>query len=177
MEKVNYYQLLPCDDYEIINREILAFVLKYNIVEDSRQFWNPVSVVDFIRACPLFSSWAKKEKVQIKTLSVTLGFINNCCLAHVDTPPARFKLSWPVLNSTNTYNRWFSPNEGAVNEINNYGGITYFNENELTELDRVCVERPMIIDAGTIHDVWVDGNIVPPRIGLQCQLINEPIKL
>jgi hypothetical protein len=177
MEKVNYYRPVSCDNYKKINQEILAFIFKYNIVEDSRQFWNPVPVVDFIRSCPLFFAWTKKEKVQIKTLSVTLGFINKCCMAHTDTPPARFKLSWPVLNTENTYNRWFSANQGTVGEINSYGGTAYFNENELTELDRVCVDRPMLIDAGVIHDVWVDGNIVAPRIGLQCQLINEPDKL
>jgi hypothetical protein len=177
MEKVTYYQHLPCDNYEEINREVLAFILKYNIVEDSRAFWNPVSVVDFIRACPKFDAWTRENNVRIKTLSVTLGFINRCCLAHTDTPPARFKLSWPVLNTSNTYNRWFSAPDTATKELNSYGGTVYFVEEELTELDRVCVDRPMIIDAGVIHDVWVDGNIIAPRIGLQCQLIKEPAHL
>lgn len=177
MEKINYYKFLPCDNYDEINKEILTFIFRYNIADNSRQFWNPVSVVDFIKSCPKFAKWAIKEKVQIKTLSVTLGYINRCCLAHTDTPPARFKLSWPVLNTNNTYNRWFSAPSNATKEINSYGEATYFNEDELTELDRVCVKKPMIIDAGTIHDVWVDGDIVPPRIGLQCQLINEPNQL
>ena len=177
MGKINYYQHLPCDNYEEINNEVWAFIFKHNIVDDSRQFWNPVSVTDFIRACPKFAAWTKQNKVQIKTLSVTLGFISRCCIAHTDTPPARFKLSWPVMNTANTYNRWFSAPDTATKEVNEYGGTTYFVDEELTELDRVRVDCPMLIDAGTIHDVWVDGQIVSPRVGLQCQLVKEPKEL
>jgi hypothetical protein len=177
MGQIKYYKHLPCDNYNKINQEILAFVFRYNIAQDSQQFWNPIAVVDFLKECPLFAEWTKQTGVRIKTLSVTLGFINRCCIAHTDTLPARFKLSWPVMNTTNTYNRWFSAPDTATKEINSYGGITYLVDEELTELDRVCVDRPMIIDAGTIHDVWVDGQIIAPRIGLQCQLIKEPKEL
>jgi hypothetical protein len=177
MGQVNYYKHVPCENYNSINKEIVEFISKFNIIEHHRQFWNPISVVDFLRACPQFADWAKQQDVRIKTLSVTLGFINRCCIAHTDTPPARFKLSWPVMNTDNTYNRWFSAPDTATKEVNDYGGITYLVDSELIELDRVCVDRPMIIDAGTIHDVWVDGTIVPPRVGLQCQLVKEPKEL
>lgn len=177
MEQINYYRYVPCKNYNEINLEIQAFVSQFNIVENSRQFWNPVSVVDFLRACPLFATWAAEQGVRIKTLSVTVGTVNRCCTAHTDTPPARFKLSWPVINTANTYNRWFDAPVHATKEINSYGGTNYLNDQELTELDRVCVDRPMIINAGVIHDVWVDGQIVIPRVGLQCQLMQEPKKL
>ena len=177
MGKVNYYQYVPCNNYDQINQEIREFVLKFNIVQDSKQFWNPISVVDFLRACPLFANWTQQQDVLIKTLSITVGHINRCCTAHTDTPPARFKLSWPVMNTANTYNRWFRAPVHAAKEINAHGGTCYLVDEELTELDRVCVDRPMIIDAGTIHDVWVDGQIVAPRVGLQCQLLHEPKQL
>jgi hypothetical protein len=174
---MNYYRHVPCDNYEDINQEIRQFVFQFNIVQESRQFWNPVPVVDFLRACPLFAKWAAEQGVRIKTLSVTVGTVDRCCTAHTDTPPARFKLSWPVMNTANTYNRWFDAPAHATKEINLYGGTNYLIDQELTELDRVCVDRPMIIDAGTIHDVWVDGEIISPRLGLQCQLMQEPTEL
>jgi hypothetical protein len=177
METVNYYKYLSCDNYNEINQEILTFLFRFNIIQDSCQFWNPVSVVDFLRTCPLFGEWARQQGVRIKTLSVTVGLFNRCCTAHIDTPPARFKLSWPVMNTANTYNRWFSSSQHATTEINAHSGTSYLIEEELTELARVCVDRPMLIDAGTIHDVWVDGQIVSPRVGLQCQLVKEPASL
>lgn len=175
---MNYYKELPCDNYEAINDEILKFVLPNFNIEHPDDFWNPISVVDFVRHTPLFQQWLRQQGIKIKTLAVTIGTHPNCCLTHVDTPPAVYKLSWPIQNTKTTWNRWFVPTtENCDIEINHWGGRRYTNMSQLKEIARKRVDNPMIIHAGIPHDVWFEPDSKFPRLGLQCQLMKEPDQL
>jgi len=104
-----------------------------------------------------------------------MGFNTACCGIHIDTPPAVNKLSWPILNTKNTYNRWFAAKSSLVSiKINELGGQSYLNAHELEEIGRMEVVDPCIINAGIPHDVWFTEPAVFPRIGLQCMLFQEP---
>lgn len=179
MEKqINYLRILPCDKYQEINQEILNYLHSINILDSDQGFWNPIPVVDFLKNNKLFLEWLNQTGLKIKTLAVTIGHNINCCGPHIDTPPARFKLSWPILNTEYSYNRWFEEaKENCNKHINTLGGVNYLNVDELRELFCAPVIYPAIIDAGTIHDVWYKEPGQFPRIGLQCQLVNEPKEL
>ena len=174
---MNYYKKLQCDNYADINKEILCHVSGVIDVDVVTSFWNPINVVDFVRATPLFQSWLRSQKLQIKALAVTVGTHINCCGPHRDTPPARFKLSWPIQNSETTFNRFFQSTDTSKTEINNLGGVTYLDSNGLKELDRMRVDAPALIDAQQPHDVWFEPESKFPRLGLQCQLMKEPEQL
>ena len=174
---MNYYKKLSCYNYEEINQEILSHVMTVLDVDNTPSFWNPIPVVDFVRATPLFQIWLKAQKLQIKALAVTVGTHKDCCGPHQDTPPARFKLSWPIRNSETTFNRFFKSNNDCKTDINELGGITYPNINDLIEVDRMRVDLPALIDAQQPHDVWFEPQSKFPRLGLQCQLMKEPEQL
>ena len=79
-----------------------------------------------------------------------------------------------MLNTQTTWNRFYISKKDAQSPvINNLGGESWQYQ-DLQEVDRVKVEKPMLIDAGTIHDVWCEPGTSFPRLGLQMQLINEP---
>lgn len=172
----NYYRELDCPDYQSINLEIIEWVTKHNIVDQAKVFWNPVSTVDFMKSNKKFSMWCLDQNLKIQNIVVTVFKENDRLLRpHIDTPPARFKLSWPVLNADHTWNRWYQTcQETADCVINPYGGVSYTDRSQLIEIARRKLTGPALIDAGIMHDVELADDQVYPRIGLQCQIFNEP---
>ena len=171
------YQELICENYHEINNEIKSWIWSQEI-QDSNCFWNPVDTYMLSRNCSLFVEWCKSSSIFIKSIAVTVGHGPDCCGAHVDTPPARYKLSWPVLNTADTWNCWYKPNcDDPKTQVNKLGGTSFLNPDQLTEIYRREVITPAIIDAGTIHDVTAGPNAQWPRIVLQCQLFKEPNNL
>lgn len=168
---MHLFKELPCQNYDAINQQLLDWVNNTTLVE-SNNFWNPVEVKEILSSCPLFKQWLVDNKLLIKAVAVTVGKSVTCCGPHIDTQPARYKLSWPILNTKNTFNRWYKIIDESKYTINNLGGKIYSLDN-LEEIASNEVLRPMIIDAGVVHDVYIiDG--VFPRLGLQCQLFKEP---
>lgn len=172
---MNCYKKLTCVDYQEINQEILTYITTVIDIDNVTAFWNPLPVVEFVRATPLFQTWLKAQNLQIKALAVTVGTHKDCCGPHQDTPPAKFKLSWPILNTETTWNCWFQElNNNCTVTINHLGGKQYLDTTQLQEIDRMRVDAPAIINVGIPHDVWFEENSQFPRLGLQCQLLKEP---
>ena len=171
---MNYYKILECKNYQEINQELIDFVIKNNL-GSSVNFWNPVDIKELYKACQLFKQWIIDTKIPIKSVAVTVGNKISCCGPHVDTPPARYKLSWPILNTQQTFNRWYKIKDETIYKINELGG-KFYNIDNLEEIESIEVLAPMIIDAGIPHDVYIKEEKFP-RLGLQCQLFKEPDSL
>lgn len=169
------YKKLACHNLDAINQQILDYIQTLNF--ESGVFWNPVSTADFVRANPLLTEWLMQNHLPVKSIAITRGVDANCCSAHTDTPPSRFKLSWPVHNTEHTWNRWFRADPDAPVQTNHLGGIAYPDYRTLVEIDRMRVDSPAIIATGVPHDVWCEPQAQFPRWGLQCQLFNEPTAL
>lgn len=169
------FKLLTCENYKEINQQILQFVNQKNLVDTAEHFWNPIDAVEFLRSVTLFHPWLLKHDLKLHSVAVTIGKKLDCCGIHTDTPPAVNKLSWPVLNTTGTFNRWYRVLvENPKIQINELGGKSYLDVNELEEIGRMEVVSPCIINAGIPHDVWIQEPARFPRIGLQCMLFKEP---
>lgn len=166
------YKKLNCGNLQQINQEILGYIQRMKFEHDS--FWNPIDILDFMKHTPLFTTWYLDNQLPLKSIAITRGLHANCCGPHTDTPPARYKLSWPILNTEHTWNRWFQAPPDAPTEVNALGGITYLDPGSLVEIDRMRVDSPAIISTGVPHDVWFEPEAKFPRWGLQCQLFLEP---
>ena len=176
--EINLYRTLECSDYTKINQAIIEHINSLNIIDHADSFWNPIDVIGLLKSAPLFLNWLNKHNLKIKAVAVTIGKKVDCCGIHIDTPPARYKLSWPVLNTEQSYNRWFKEVGVCKTSTNELGGKTYLSDNGLEEIARRTLSGPAIIDAGIPHDVqFFTETPTWPRIGLQCQLINEPKSL
>lgn len=172
------YKILPCDNYTEINNQIKQYIESTGIVAVTNNFWNVLPTVEFIQAVPLFQEWTQTIGIRIKSLALTVGRTPSCCSIHIDTPPAVFKLSWPITNTANTFNRWFKPIvETPDIRINELGGQDLLNINQFEEIEKKELLSPCIINAGVPHDVWVNEHAQYPRLGLQCQLFKEPTSL
>lgn len=176
---MNCYRTLRCDNYDNINQQIKDYVQSLDFYCSTTSFWNPINVVDLLKSTPLFYQWLVESDLKIKSVAVTIGKQINCCVPHIDTPPARYKLSWPILNTENSYNTWYREIVSQCDtRINRWGGIQYLNINDLEPIKHVFVNEPMIIDAGIPHDVqFITETPTWPRVSLQCQFVNEPLTL
>ena len=131
--------------------------------------------MEFIKSNPEFYKWLTGLGLKLHSLALTLGKHKDCCGAHTDAPPAVYKLSWPIENTSNTFNRWFIPSvDNPSCYIKEGGGSKFTNPEELQEVARREVTSPCIINASIIHDVWCNDQAVFPRLGLQCMLFEEP---
>jgi hypothetical protein len=176
MAQVIYYKKLICNNYNDINQQVIDFINHHDLSNRKEQFWNPIIVTEFVRATPLLQQWLLDLDLRIKTVAVTVGHDIKCCGAHVDTPPAIYKLSWPVANTQHSFNRWFREiNNNCTVCTNELGGRIYLDYNDLEEVDRMRVDGPAIINVGQPHDVWFEDGSQFPRIGLQCQFLKEPM--
>lgn len=172
-----YFKKLHCDKFSEINQEMLSYIQSTGLIDHSKAFWNTVPVFEFMKHTPLFVNWLLQNRMPIKSIAVTIGHNENCCGPHIDTPPSIYKLSWPVLNTEFTFNRWFKEVGSCDKIINDLGGIVYTDPTQLEEVDRTRVDSPAIISTGVPHDVWIETLGHWPRIGLQCQFVNEPKQL
>jgi hypothetical protein len=178
VEKMTFFKRVPCENYQEINTEILAYLNKHNLIDTATVFWNPISLTELFYATPLFLNWTRQNNLKLHSIALTVARRTDALKIHCDTPPARYKLSWPILNTKNTFNRWYSYKVlTPTTEINQLGGTMYSNPNELEEIERMEVIQPSIIDAGIPHDIMFESPIVFPRVGFQCQLFNEPNSL
>jgi hypothetical protein len=172
------FKSLPCDNYIEINNQIKTYIESTRIVDTTTEFWNTLSTVEFVKATPLFRQWMSSQGLHLHSLALTVGRDAGCCNMHTDTPPAKFKLSWPIQNTAHTYNRWFrSLVESPVAATNLLGGTAFTELTQFEEIARMEVTGPCIIHARIPHDVWTDGTAQWPRLGLQCMLFNEPEEL
>lgn len=169
------YKKLACSNLSVINQEILEYIQIQKFQAGS--FWNPVDILDFIKATPAFTTWWLDNQLPIKSVAITCGTKIDCCLPHTDTPPSRYKLSWPVLNTEHTWNRWFQPLPSSPKQVNTLGGISYTDPTAMIEIDRMRVDSPALITTDVPHDVWFEPEAQFPRWGLQCQLFTEPAHL
>lgn len=176
---MNYWKELDCNNYVNINQEILSWIERQPFVKETNEFWNQIDTKDLINSCPLFKQWLLDQKLYVKSIAVTYGTHVNCCGVHIDTPPAKFKLSWPVKNTKGTWNRWFKETGSSEKFVNYNGGTSFKDLSGLEEIARNELLVPCIIDAGIPHDVWYPDTTIPifPRIGLQGHLIKEPSSL
>jgi hypothetical protein len=173
-----FYKKLACKNYNEINQQILKYVESKNLHVTSKCFWNPVDALEFVKSVPLFYAWLRQHNLKLHTVAVTVGNNVNCCGIHIDTPPAVNKLSWPVMNTKNTFNRWFRSRVDAPQTYDNLlGGRSYLDTNELEQIGQMEVIDPCVINAGIPHDVWFpDPDLaVFPRLGLQCKILPEPV--
>lgn len=171
-DRVHLFKYLDCDDLDPINQEILDWISQTSWPQD--QFWNPINTTDFIRSNKAFTTWLLANNLPVKSIAVTHGVNADCCGPHTDTPPSTVKLSWPVLNTQHTWNRWFQADAQTPVEINHLGGTSYLDTRHLIEIGRMRVDKPALIRTNIPHDVWCSPDAEFPRWGLQCQLFEEP---
>jgi hypothetical protein len=173
-----YYKRLDCVNYNEINEQILNYIESINAIENSKEFWNPLATLDFVKSTPLLIRWMGTLNLRLHSVALTVAKSTKSFPApHIDTPPAKIKLSWPILNCHSTFNNFYKIKK-ELSECNvynnNLGGTLFHDLNDLEIADSMQLLGPALIDAGQPHDIVCKEDSQFPRLGLQIHLWKEP---
>ena len=176
---------LNCDSLSIIQQKTIKFLENFTDTFSSppEQFWNKINTVDFVKYCPELIQYCNTLNLKVKEISFT--YSTSDCLLHIDELPVVAKINFPILNTENTYNQWYSIPSALFDQypptVNHFGSKYYsFNGIDLTQcqlLDETILDAPIVFNSQIPHLVKMLPNAKFPRIVLAVMFLKEPLHL
>jgi hypothetical protein len=202
------FKVLECKDYAAIKEELLSYINEFTdlltknpFAEDYDQnnpvkYPNFVDTIHFVKHNPKTIAWFKSLKLVMRDVYFTLtwytdedSFTVSPCKLHIDKPPVKWKMNFPVLNMEPTSVRFFKSkdidldiqsivrrNGNPESKDNDNYGLPY-SQFELDTLHRFDKNEPIIMNGQIPHDVGVHDAVKYPRIGIQFMFFPEPTHL
>jgi hypothetical protein len=150
---------------------------------DDLSLWNKLNTAEYVRAVPELVEWTRSLGLRIREVSITVCNNNKNVGLHVDELPVTAKINFPILNTANTYNEWYSvPREifDTVDPIVNKFGNTYYDL-ESIDLDKCEMVgkfellQPVVFNSQVPHSIRMQSAEHFPRLVLACTFFEEPI--
>ena len=194
------YKILPCENYDAINAEILKFLKQHTelLTTVPRLYANFIDLKKFTFFCPLIVDWAKNLNMRIRDAYFSFcqdrgknfgEYGDSPCHIHLDKPPVHWKINWPVLNMEGSCVRFFQLKDRKKNilDLVERKGDPNSKDNDVYSLDYNYFQetyrhdfrknQPIIMDGLVPHDVGLYDDAKFPRIGIQMMLVKEPVHL
>lgn len=178
-----YYQL-PCNNLEEIQKEVLGWI-KLNNPEIlySNSLWNKIDTVDLLHSSPALISYCQTLNLKIREVALTIINEKNSVDLHIDELPITAKINIPILNTSNTLNRWYNipPELLSITTptINEFGKKFYIFKNvdykKLELLGELELLAPVVFNSQIAHNIILGERAVFPRIVLACTFFKEPL--
>ena len=178
-----YYEL-PYNNTEIISVQVLDYPKHQTslLVDKPKIPWNFLDRNTVLDACPELLAFFKLHKLVPRDISVTICYED--LELHYDAPPVVAKINFPVLNTANSVNRWYtisdadyaslpwvSDGQGSLHE-----DIKSLSKEKLIIFDEYSgMTSPIVFHSRIPHEVILLENATTPRIVLSCTFHNEPI--
>ncbi len=104
---------------------------------------------------------------------------------HIDELPVTAKINIPILNTENTFNRWYEiPAEllAATQPVINEFGKKYYtfknvDYSKLRLLGEIELLTPVVFNSQIAHNIVLGEDCRFPRIVLSCTFFKEPLYL
>jgi len=102
---------------------------------------------------------------------------------HIDEPPVTAKINIPIVNTKNSFNRWYKVPGRIMKEtapiINEFGQKYYLfkdvDYSELELIDELELTGPAVFNSQIAHTIFVNKDCILPRLVLACTFFNEPL--
>jgi hypothetical protein len=181
-----YHQLdCPDDLQKTISEKTVDFLkVKYDILNLKKpSLWNKLDTVEFVRAVPELLQYFKTFNLQLRELAFTLCVNDqNACL-HIDELPVTAKINFPILNTRNSLNLWYSvPDElmSQVKPIINRFGSAYYDLRDIDlgqcqQIASVEILKPVVFNSQLPHMIDMSKCQSFPRVVLTCMFFKEPV--
>lgn len=151
------YVGLPCDNIEIISKQIYQFLKeKTNILDTTIYGWHFINCKDLLDSAPELFDYFKKSKLVPRHAAVTIITDDTHLGRHIDEKPVIAKINFPVSNTTGWANRW------------------YVNDELIAEL--LDMMQPIVFNSQIEHSVEKTTATEVPRIVASFTFYNEPLK-
>jgi hypothetical protein len=178
------YHALSCDNLQEIQKEVLSWIeLKKPEVLHSNSLWNKIDSIDLLRSAPSLTGYCQTLRLKIREVALTIINRNNDANLHIDELPVTAKINIPILNTRNSYNRWYEIPEELLSAtppiLNEFGKKYYEFKNvdykKLKLLGEIELLQPVVFNSQLAHNIVLTDQSVFPRIVLSCTFFKEPL--
>tara|TARA_R110000868_G_scaffold301389_1_gene561858 strand:+ start:451 stop:1011 length:561 start_codon:yes stop_codon:yes gene_type:complete len=178
------YHCLPCNNLKEIQQQVVAWIQSKNpAVLHSNSLWNKTDTVDLLRATPALIKYCESLDLKIREVALTIINQRRGANLHIDELPVTAKINIPILNTRNSFNRWYEISEkilSVTEPIINKFGKKYYNFKNidyttLKLLGEVELLTPVVFNSQIAHNIVMGEDCLFPRIVLACTFFNEPL--
>jgi hypothetical protein len=147
------YVELPCDNVEIISKQIYQFIKeKTNILNTTTYGWHFIDCNRLLESAPDLSNYFKTNKLVPRHAAVTIITDNTHLPRHIDEKPVVAKINFPVINTNGWANRWFN-GEQIIAELLDMDLPIVFNSQIEHSVDKTTATKlPRIVASFTFHN-------------------------
>ena len=179
------YHKLECDNLSQIQDQVMDWIRSTNPgLLDSTTLWNKVHTADLVQSTPALVDYCKSMGLIIREVALTIINKQQDEELHIDELPITAKINIPILNTQNSYNRWYKVSEELLAntqpEINLFGKKYYTFTNvdysKLKLLGELELIHPVVFDSQIAHNIVIEKECTFPRIVLSCTFFKEPLR-
>jgi len=177
---------LTCHSLSEIQQQVLLWIQSKNpAVLTSNRLWNKINTSDLVRSCPALIQYCQSLDLKIREVALTIVNAKEDADLHIDELPVTAKINIPILNTENTFNRWYEiPAEllAATQPVINEFGKKYYtfknvDYSKLTLLGEIELLTPVVFNSQIAHNIVLGKDCRFPRIVLSCTFFKEPLYL
>jgi hypothetical protein len=178
------YHPLACHSLSEIQQQVLLWIGSKNpAVLNSNRLWNKINTADLVKSCPALIQYYRLLNLKIREVSLTIVNEKEDADLHIDELPVTAKINIPILNTENTFNRWYEiPAEllAATSPVINKFGKKYYtfkniDYSKLQLLGEIELLTPIVFNSQIAHNIVLGKDCCFPRIVLSCTFFNEPL--
>lgn len=147
------YHILDCDNLVSIQQETLLWLDSHQELFETKEFWNKIDYVDFIRNSPSLMQYINSLGLKLRECAILIGYEDGVP-KHTDEGPIIAKINIPVLNTQDTYTEWYN-DQGE-------------------QIARVEIDQPIVFNSSIAHQVVMGKQARTPRIMLACMFYKDP---
>ena len=175
---------LICHSLTEIQQQVLLWIRSKNpAVLTSNRLWNKIATVDLVKSCPALVQYCQSLDLKIREVALTVVDSKEDADLHIDELPVTAKINIPILNTKNTFNRWYEiPAELLASTqpvINEFGKKFYTFKNidysTLRLQGEIELLSPIVFNSQIAHNIVLGEDCRFPRIVLSCTFFHEPL--
>lgn len=181
------FKVLECDCLETIAKKTITFLKTETDLFNQLELplWNKLDTIKLVKAIPELVAYCKSLGLVIREAAVTVCSKLEDVGLHIDELPVVAKINFPILNTENTFNEWYSIPQSlldTVTPIRNHFGSEFYNLQNI-ELDQCTkigdfeLTKPIVFNSQLPHKVRIADQAKFPRIMLSCTFFKQPIDL
>jgi len=177
------FSILRCDCLDEIKSETLSYIEdQHPELLNQSSLWHKSDTGAYMARRPTVANWFHSMGWKIREISFTVMTEMKDIGLHVDEGPIVAKVNIPILNTANTFNRWFKIQADAMQDvkyekINEFGSLYKdFSQLPTSLLDPVGeyeLLKPVVFNSAMPHSVHLNSDAVLPRVVMSCMTFND----
>jgi len=178
------YHQLECNNLAEIQQQVLIWIESKNSqVLSSNKLWNKIDTTDLIKSTPALIKYCQSLDLKIREVALTIINKREDADLHIDELPITAKINIPILNTENTFNRWYDVPKDLIDStqpiLNHFGKKFYNFKNvdytKLKLLGEIELLNPVVFNSQIAHNIILSEQCRFPRIVLSCAFFKEPL--